>query len=499
MRTHSLAFAVCAATLSTSAFAQTAGSNTIRMVDWWSPKTGWEMASDDAFVGSRSGCYESLARIGFDNTLQPSLATSWTQTSPTTWEFTLRDNVKFQDGLPLNAESAANALNNLLKAAMPARAFSPKVIKAVEAVGDKVVKITTLEPSVLLPLQMASPATSILSPSAYKDGKINPINACTGPFVITEVDPTRATVKRNENYWGGKPTLDGAEIRFISDANTRATQIRTGETDIARLIPPWIVSKLKSSPGIKLEAVNAPRTTMLLMNNKKAPFDNIKVRQAIQAAIDNAALAAAVYEGAVQPAVGPFVSTDPWAPKDLKPAYDVKKAKALLEEAGVKPGTLKVNLLAYSNKTELKDVAAVIQEMLKNIGIQVDIKVAEYNAIEPDMLSGNYDMGLMSRGYLTDAAEPASYLNADYKCKGAFNISQYCTPEMDAKLAAIYATPEPEKRLAMYGDIAKKVQSEALTVFLIHETSYDAYSAKVKNFKSHPLNYYVLTPTLSLN
>jgi peptide/nickel transport system substrate-binding protein len=238
---------------------------------------------------------------------------------------------------------------------------------------------------------------------------------------------------------------------------------------------------------------------MLLMNNKKAPFDNIKVRQAVQAAIDNASLAAAVYEGAVQPAVGPFVSTDPWAPKDLKPAFDVKKAKALLEEAGVKPGTLKVNLLAYSNKTELKDVAAVIQEMLKNIGIQVDIKVAEYNAIEPDMMSGNYDMGLMSRGYLTDAAEPASYLNADYKCKGAFNISQYCTPEMDAKLEAIYATPEPEKRLPMYADIAKKVQSEALTVFLIHETSYDAYSTKVKNFKSHPLNYYVLTPSLSLN
>lgn len=499
MRTHSLAFALCAATLSTSAFAQGSGSNTLRMVDWWSPKTGWEMASDDAFVGSRSGCYESLARIDFDNTLQPSLATSWTQTSPTTWEFTLRDNVKFQDGLPLNAEAAANALNNLLKAAMPARAFSPKVIKSVEAVGDKVIKITTHEPSVLLPLQMASPATSILSPSAYKDGKINPINACTGPFVITEVDSVRAIVKRNENYWGEKPALNGAEIRFLPDANTRATQIRTGETDIARLIPPWVVGKLKNTSGIKLAAVNAPRTTMLLLNNKKPPFDNIKVRQAVQAAIDTTGLAAAVYEGAVQPAMGPFVSTDPWAPKDMKPTYDVKKAKALLEEAGIKPGALKINLLAYSNKTELKDVAAVVQDQLKAIGIQVDIRLAEYNAIEPDMLSGNYDMALMSRGYLTDAAEPASYLNADYKCKGAFNISQYCTPEMDAKINAIYVTSEPEKRLSMYSDVAKQIQAEALTVFLVHETTYDAYSTKVKNFKPHPLNYYVLTPSLSLN
>lgn len=499
MRKNTLAAALCAATsFSTVAFAQNA--DTIRVVDAWSVRTNWEMASDDAYLGSRSGCYESLARIDFDNRLQPSLAKSWAQTSPTTWEFTLRENVKFQDGQPLNAASAVNALNNLLKAAVPARAFSPKLIKSVEAVGDNIVKITTLEPSVLLPLQVASPATTILSPAAYKDGKINPINTCTGPFTITSVDPSqRMTVKRNESYWGGKPALAGAEIRFITDANSRATQMRTGETDISRMIPPWIVSKLKSAPGIKLDAVNAPRTTMLLLNNKKAPFDNIKVRQAIQAAIDTAGLAEAVYEGAVKPAVGPFVSTDPWALKDAKPAYDPKKAKALLEEAGIKPGTIKLNLLAYSAKTELKDVAAVIQDQLKAVGIAVDVRVAEYNAIEPDLLSGNYDMTLMSRGYLTDAAEPASYLNADYTCKGSFNISQYCSPETDAKIKDIYQTSDTEKRMQIYTDVAKKIQSEALTVFLVHETLYDASSSKVKNYKPHPLNYYVLTPALSIN
>ena len=499
MRIDALAVTL-AVLLSGPALAQNAGGNTIRVVDAWQVRTGWDMASDDAYLGSRAGCYEGLTRVDFDLKLQPSLATSWTQTSPTTWEFTLRDNVKFQDGEPLNAANATNALNNLLKAATPARAFSPKMIKSVEAVGDKVVRITTNEPSVLLPLQLASPATTILSPAAYKDGKINPINACTGPFTITQVDPTqRMTVKRNDSYWGNKPVLAGAEIRFITDANSRATQVRSGETDVARMIPPLVATTLKKSSNIKLEQVNAPRTTMLLLNNKKPPFDNIKVRQAVQAAIDTAGLAAAVYEGLVQPATGPFPPTDPWGPKDQKPTYDLAKAKGLLAEAGVKPESLKVNLLAYSSKVEFKDVAAVIQEQLKSIGIQVDVKVAEYNAIEPDMLAGNYDMALMSRGYLTDAAEPASYLNADYTCGGGFNISHFCDPEMDAKIKAIYQTGEPDKRMPMYQEIAKKVQADALTVFLVHETLYDAYSAKVRNYKPHPLNYIALTPTLSIN
>jgi len=500
MRVNALAVALYAATLSTGALAQSAGSNTIRVVDYWSVRTGWEMSSDDSYLATRAGCYEGLARTDYENKLQPSLATSWTQTSPTSWDFTLRENVKFQDGQPLNAANAANALNNLLKAAVPARAFSPKLIKSVEAVGDNVVRITTLEPSVMLPLQMASAATSILSPAAYKDGKINPVGTCTGPFIITEVDPTqRMVVKRNDNYWGGKPILAGAEIRFITDANSRAMQIRTGEADLIRLVPPLVVSKLKGTPGVKIETLNAPRITMLLMNNKKAPFDNIKVRQAIQAAIDTAGLAAAVYEGAVQPAIGPFVSTDPWALKETKLPYDLAKAKTLLAEAGVKPGTLKLGLIAYTSRTEFKDVAAVIQDQLNAIGIQVTIKAAEYNAVEHDMLSGNYDMALMSRGYLVDAAEPASYLSADYSCGGSYNMSQYCVPEMDAKLKEMYKLTDPAARAALYRDIAQTVQSQAVTVFLVNETAYDAYNSKVKNYKTHPLNYFTLTPTLSVN
>lgn len=497
---RALTVALCGAAISSGVAAENVGPKTIRVVDYWNVRTDWLMSSDDSNLGTRAGCYEGLTITDYENKLQPWLATSWTQTTPASWDFTLRANVKFQDGQPLNAANVANALNNLLKASVPARAFSPKQIKSVEAVTDNVVRITTNEPSFLLPLQMARAATSILSPSGYKDGKINPMGTCTGPFIITEVDPLQGmVVKRNDNYWGGKPKLDGAEIKFIPDANSRVLQIRTGEADLIRLVPPLVVGKLKNTPGVKIEALNAPRITMMLMNNKRAPFDNVKVRQAIQAAIDTVGIADTIYEGAVKPAIGPFAATDPWALPETSLPYDVEKAKALLAEAGVKPGTVKLELIAYTSRTEFKDVAAIIQEQLGAIGIEIKIKAAEYNAVERDVLSGNYDMMLLSRGYLVDAAEPAGYLNADYSCEGSYNMSHYCSPETEVKLKEIYKLNDPAARTALYREVAQTIQAQAVTVFLVNETAYDAYNSKVKNYKTHPLNYFTLTSTLSVD
>jgi peptide/nickel transport system substrate-binding protein len=191
--------------------------------------------------------------------------------------------------------------------------------------------------------------------------------------------------------------------------------------------------------------------------------------------------------------MGPFRTTDPWSPAGQKPAYDLAKAKKLLAEAGIKPGSLTLTVLGYTSNVELKDVAAVVQEMLGQIGIKVDIRMAEYKAIEPDMMSGNYDMAFMSRGYLTDAPEPIGFVSADYSCSGSYNIAHYCTPAMDSEIAKIYGMSDPKDRFQAYARIAEKVQAEAINVFLVHESRYDAYSSKVKNYKPHFISYTALT------
>ena len=492
--------AVVVLLLASSALSAQAQTPKLVVAENFAPRAGFALETDDAQVLTRAGCLEALARIDFDGALKPSLATSWTQSSPTTWEFTLRDGVTFQDGQKLTAETVAAALTSALNAKTPARGFSPRAVKSVEAVGANVVRVTTPAPSVLVPFIMASPNTGILSPAAYKDGKIDPVGTCTGPFVITEMRGQESiTVRRNDGYWGGRVSLAAAEIRFLPDANVRATQVRTGEAHIGRTVPASALAALKRGPGTAIAAVDTPRTSQMLINNKKAPLDNPKLRQAIQAALDLKGIAASLYEGAVEPAVGPFAPAEPWAPKGATPAaYDVKKAQALLAEAGIRPGTLTLELFAYSEKAEFKDLAAIIQEQLKAIGIAVNIRLAAYNALEPDMIAGKYDLALLSRSHLTDVADPYAFLASDYGCKGGYNLSHHCDAAFDEALVKASNDPVPANRHAIYAVAARKLQDDAINVFIIHERGNDAISMRVKNYVQHPLYHYTLSPGLML-
>ncbi len=485
--------------LSGTALAQSGAKLVI--VENFAPKAGFALETDDAQVLSKAGCLEALARIDFDGRLQPSLAVSWAQAAPDTWDFTLRPNVKFQDGQPLTAQAVAAALNQVLKAPAPSRGFSPRLIKSVEAVSETVVRVITPAASSLTPLRLANPNTGILSPAAYKDGKIDPVGHCTGPFAVTQVNAQQGLLlKRNEGYWGGRAAIAQAEIKFIPDANVRATQLRTGEAQVARAVPATSLAALKKASGLKVFSVATPRTSQLLINNRKALLDNAKVRQAIQAALDLNGIAASIYEGTVEPAIGPFAPIEPWAPKGAAPAaFDAAKARALLAEAGVKPGSMSLELLAYTEKGEFKDVAAIVQEQLKAIGIEVKIRVAEYAALEPDMLAGRYDLALLSRSHLTDVADPAGFLASDYGCKGGYNLSHHCDPDYDARLDVAAAESDPAKRYAIYSELARKLQEKAVTAFLIHETGHDAVSAKLKNYRLHPLGHYTLTAQLALD
>ena len=483
--------------VTSSAFA---AGHSVVVAEFTAPAAGWAMETDDAEILSRAGCVEPLTRINFQGELEPLLATEWKQVEPTVWEFKLRQGVTFQDGEPLNASAVAGALTRLIKADAPPRAFSPKSITSVEAVGDDTVRITTPAPSVLVPLRVSAPATGILALSAFKDGKVNVKGTCTGPFEITEEVPQQSiTLKANPKYWGGKVALDSAEVRFIIDGGVRATLIRTGEAQIAVAIPVVVQQQLKSVENVKLLTRDLPRTTSLYLNDSRPPFNNPKIRQAVQAAIDTSAIAGSLYEGVAQPAIGPFAPSEPWAPSDRSPVKpDPAKAKALLEEAGVQPGSLNLTILAYNERPELPDLATIIQAQLGEIGIKVNVRAADYNSLEPDMLAGNFDMALMSRSHLTDVADPAGFLEADYTCKGGFNISHMCDPAFDTEVEKAVAEPDPGKRFEIYKALARRLTDDADTVFIVHEQGAQAISTKVKNYQIHPLDHVMLDKNVDI-
>jgi peptide/nickel transport system substrate-binding protein len=465
------------------------------------PFAGFALETDDAYVLTQVGCLETLLRYNQSSgELEPLLATEWTQSSPTTWDFTIREDVRFQDGTELTAEAVVSALDHLLESQVPPRAFTPDVVAGVEAVDESTVQVTTPQPSVLLPYRLASVNTGILAESAYAKRRIDVMGTCTGPFTIVKEQPKQSlSLERNEDYWGGDVALATVEARHITEGEARATQVQTGEADVAQVIPASRLSQLKSDDAITLTQEPTPRTSGLYLNNSKAPFDDVRVRQAIQKAIDLDTIAESIYEGTAEPAFGPFADNEPWAPQGLEPvAADVEAARALLEDAGYSEGEISVTLLGYNERPEFADLAAVIQEQLKAIGITVDVKVTEYAAIEPALLDGSYDMALLSRNHLTDIADPIGFLEADYTCNGSYNISHYCDPAIDKVIDQANAAQDAEERYEIYADVAAELQDQAVTVFLVSEQTTAAYRNNVVNFVDDPLVRYAITPDVAM-
>lgn len=464
------------------------------------PKANWATETDDAHALVRAGCLETLVKYGYDGNLEPMLATKWTQVDPTDWQFTLRDGVKFQDGSPLDADAVVGAIDHVLKAQAPAKALNPKVISSVTAVDKSTVKVTTPAPDPMLPLRFASPNSGILAPKAYAGSQIDIKGTCTGPFTVTKEVPGQSlSLKANNDYWGGKPKIASAEVRFVIDGATRTTQIQTGEAQIVRGIPAASLATVKGDTNVRTDTIALPRTTVLLLNNSRPPFNNPLVRQAIQQALDTKAIIEGVYEGGGQPAVGPFAPDSLWAPKDAQPVGgNPDQARALLQQAGVDPKSLTIQLIAYTDRPEFADLAAVIQAQLGKIGVKVKIKSGEYAGFEPDLLSGNFDAALLSRGYLVDVADPGGYFNSDWTCGGVYNIAHYCDKQTDQMIKDAVATQDPNARNQKYAEIAARLQSQAASVFLVHEEETWGLRSDVKGFKPHPLDYYVLTAGLSV-
>ncbi|MFJ5698407.1 ABC transporter substrate-binding protein [Arthrobacter sp. NPDC093139] len=458
------------------------------------PVAGWTLESDAAYILSLSGCLETLTRYdAAQGKIVPSLATEWKQASALEWDFTLREGVKFQDGTPLNAEAVVRSLRTVLDAKVPARAFSPKVVSGVKALDDRTVRVTTPTESPLVPYRLASVNTGVLSPAAFKGETVDPFGHCTGPFKPVSEKPKQSlTLDRNENYWGGKVQLAGAEVRFITDGATRTTQVQTGEADISMSIPVSGLAALEGDSKVKVLKADSPRTATLYMNNGRAPFDDVDFRKAIRSALDLDALAGSVYEGAALPATGPFAPSEPWAIEGAAaPKQDVEGAKKLLASAGY-TADRPLEIIAIVERAEFADVATVIQENLKAVGVPVKIQTKEYAAVEPDLLSGNYDMVLSQRNRLIDIADPIGFLTADYTCDGTYNLSHFCNADYDKTIAQASTTANSEERYRLYAKAGQILQDQAVNVWLVNEQAIDAVRSDVQNHVQDPLARYVL-------
>ncbi|NMI01992.1 ABC transporter substrate-binding protein [Pseudonocardia acidicola] len=470
----------------------------LRIAFQFAPRSGYALDTDDAFVLSQIGSAETLVVAGPDGTAEPALAASWARVDPLTWRFELRPGVRFHDGSAVDAAAVVTALRWVTGVAAPPRALKGTGL-IMAADGAAAVRITTAKPDPILPLRLTSPNTAILAPAAYTgSGPPQVLGTGTGPMRLTATDGTQSvTLERNDAYWGGRPALAKVIGTFVPDPSARALSFRAGDVDIAQGLPEPAVLELSGTPGVDVQTVPAPRTVSLFMNQSAAPFSDIRVRQAVQKAIDRTALAEQALAGAAVAASELFGPAVPWGSAEPPAPPDVAAARALLAQSGYGPDNpLSVRLWTYPNRPELPVLATAVQAMLKAAGIDTQIRVADYSTQEAEVLGGRYDLFILSRSYLTDVPDAAGVLSSDYTCAGSYNLDRYCSPQFDGIVAGLPGASDTAARQKIFRAAAARLVADATGVPLVHSQE-NAAARNVIGFRADPDGKRLVTAQLA--
>lgn len=349
------------------------------------------------------------------------------------------------------------------------------------------IEITTKEPIPYLPQLLTDYTTGIMHPDAFNaDGEAVRVIG-TGPYEVVEwVKDEHATLTRFAGYWGGVPRIDTVNLLRIPDPHTRATMVRTGELDIARGIPIADAQAMLVDSDIEVIVTPQTRYRVIYLNNSAPPFDDVRVRKAVNHAIDREALVEYVLDGYGTVAQGPFLPALPWGNPDIQGyAYDPDKAKALLREAGQE--NLTFSLCTYSSRPSLPLIAQAVQAQLADIGVTVDLQVGEYSACKKAVSERTHQAVMIARGPLYGGYDPTTLYASDYSTGGGFNWSIYHNVGFDDRLAEAQATDDAATRYALCQQLEQTLVDEAVGVFLNYYVGLDAVRKNVTGFAPHPL------------
>ncbi|MGB6104577.1 MAG: ABC transporter substrate-binding protein [Pusillimonas sp.] len=351
--------------------------------------------------------FEGLTRFDPSGKIAPALAASWEREGPNVYVFKLREGVKFHDGSPFTSEdvkfsferNAADDSTNKRK-----RVFLN--FEKIETPDPLTVKITTKTPSALLPFFLAEGTASIQSAKTAADNRNNPVG--TGPYTLVNwIRSDSLEMARFDQYTGPlSPTIDKAIFRFIRDENAQVLAMKSGRVDYLPYIAAVeAIQGFKSDNRFKITEGQTQGVLFLGMNNKKPPFDDVRVRRAMYYAIDRDVVNLGTHGGYGKLGGAQVNALNPYFVDVLgESKYDVAKAKKLLAEAGY-PDGFSVNLRVLSNPSTQR-TAEILVALLADAGIKVQLEVLETAQwLDVVFRSKNYDMTIISH------PEPWAMLN----------------------------------------------------------------------------------------
>ncbi|MDX5474955.1 MAG: glutathione ABC transporter substrate-binding protein [Bacillaceae bacterium] len=453
----------------------TTGGNLVFVTASDAPTLDPHGMNDTATTNATTQLFDRLTEYASDGSVVPSLAESFSPVDDTTWEFKLRKGVKFHDGTDFTAEAVKMSLERILDPELASpRAVVLNMIEEVKIEDDHTVHIVTKYPFAPLPAHLAHNAGSIIAPSAMKEEKDggkkvdeNPIG--TGPFVLDEwIRGDEIKFKRFEDFWGDKAVVDTMSFKVVPEQATRTAMLETGEAHVIQ-VGSSDVKRVEALDGVELERVRGTRMDYLGFNMEKAPFDNIKVRQAIAMAVNKNDIVDGILDGQGVAAVGPLAPTVVGNYQGLTPLpYDVEGAKALLAEAGFASG-FKTTLYVNEGNRERADIAELIQDQLRPLGIDVEIEIIEWGAFLEKTGAGEHEMFILGWTTVTGDADYGLYALFHSTMFGApGNRSFYANPKVDELLDFARSEADQAKRDGAYKEISEILVEEAPMVYLQH-------------------------------
>ncbi len=452
------------------------------------------------------GVIETLADVDIDGTLIPSLATSWeVSEDQKTWTFHLRDGVMFHDGTPFTAEAMKKSLEHSIE---KSSSFKSLPIANIDATDKNTLKITLTKPFPSFPAYMAKGESGALSENCVAQGDVtSPIG--TGPFSFVSYSPNQDyVIEKNNAYWGEKAKVDKVTWQVVPEELTRAMMLQSGDVDIIFELSPSVAQDLRSDSSVTVTEQPIARVRVIQYNAEKGPFADQKVRQAMNYGIDRQSLIDYVLEGVGTPAAGLFPPEFAWANKDISPSpYDPEKSKSMLAEAGWKDSDndgildkegvpFRITFITYPERAEQPELAEVIQDELKKIGIDVELKVVDYDTCAEIQKTGDFDMYLVSRGTLW-TPDPDDVMMSDYHSSGTFANGyggyHWKSEQVDKLIEEARTTQDLQARKKMYDEVQQIIIDEAPVSYLSYYVILDAVSSKVQGFHHHPteLDYFL--------
>jgi peptide/nickel transport system substrate-binding protein len=458
----------------------------------------------------------SLVMLAPDGSYVPYLAESWEISDDgLVWEFKLKENILFHDGTPLTAEDFVWTFERAMNpdTASPVSATLLQPVASLEAVDDYTLRITLAEPFFPFLNNLASQGYLMpLSQAAVEqwgeDYGRHPVGV--GPYRFKEWQTgNKIVLERNPDFdWApeyahqGPRYVENVEFRIIPEYATIVAGLEAGEVDFAE-VEPKDLEHLEATGQMEIYAeLQQGLRPYVSINTAQPPFDDLRVRQAFNLAVDRDALIRVVELGNAVPQYGPLSpsQTGYWEGVEyIGYGYDLEKAKGLMAEAGYTPGSdgilekdgepLSLVLKTLAIESWVKN-AQILQEQYKALGVDIQLEQADQGILIPDVLGGNYQMAVFG---ITWPEADMLFMLFHSSMLGALNTDQVSDPDLDEILTKTRTTVDPAERQQWVNEAQRRIVEQAYAVPLYIPQNFFALNQRVNGevFSNTTLNLYL--------